>query len=207
MTTNDVVKLAYAEAPDLMEETAFVLRLLERIEPSHVSEVAGEFQKIAERVCTKTKTADIASGAKDFGMGVGKTLAGVVAVGLGTAIATDLYNASRRGLTKGRNWKRMMEANPELKESDKATVSRHFTSLQRHAPDIAADPLAAGAAVQRLMSQPELRYDQQLRELMDTQKSKMDTTYKPFDKPPKLEFKFEQQQRPQSGGAKPQHTP
>jgi hypothetical protein len=180
MTTHDMVKLAYDEAPDVMERTAFMLRLLERIEPEFVADVSSDFQKIAERALQKTKTAAIGEAAASFGKSVGKTLAGVVAVGLGTAIATDLYNSARRNLTSGRNWKRMIESNPALKENELGRVRTHFNALQRHAPDVAADPLAAGAAVDRLMHLPEQRYDQSLKEIMDLQKTKTDTMYKPF---------------------------
>jgi hypothetical protein len=186
MRTADILQMAHEADPELMKEAALHLALLERVAPQFVPEVVEEFQKISQRVSEKTKEA----GVKDFLTGVGKNAlgitAGTVAAGIGLAIATDLYNSARKGLTKGRNYRRMMEANPELKNIEKQYGKERFNTmfgvLHRNAPDLAADPFFSGAFMSRTVpADKDLAAGEEFVEtLLKRQKLRSDTKGDPF---------------------------
>lgn len=84
--------------------------------------------------------------------------------GAGAAAFAGLVGASRKmydASTKVRDFRRMLEANPDLvehHEADPAGFNRLFTSLRTFAPDFTRDPLVAGAYMRRGMeSLPEAR--------------------------------------------------
>ncbi len=181
MRTADILQMAFDAEPEMMKEAAVSLALLQRIQPAFVPDVVEDFQKIAKRVSEKTKEA----GAKDFAKGVGFYAAGTVAAGLGLAIATDLYNAARKGLTQGRNFRRMMEADPELHGRDRQRLQQAFRVVQRNAPDVASDPLAAAALTAKYMDAPEHGHDKNLREMLELQRAKQEARYTPFSSIPK----------------------
>lgn len=189
MTVTELVKLAGESEPELMAQTTLMLKLAERLAPELAPDVVAEFKEIADHASEKAKTAGLKDFAKSVGTGAAASIAGSVAVGLGLAVATDLYNSARRGLTSGRNWKRMMDANPHLREKEIGEVRRNFHALQRTAPDVASDPLAAGAAMFNLMNAPEGRYSAMLSELAKMQKERVESQYKPFASGPKVEVK------------------
>ena len=176
---SQMVKLAADAAPILMEKTALALQLLERIAPEFVPDVVADFQKISSVADRKTKEAAINVEGVKGGVGrLADNLAMGVVGGIGIAVASDLYNAARKGLTAGRNWKRMIEANPELRERSVEEVRTHFNTLQKTAPALASNPQAAGAAVQQLLDIPSNRYHQILTELAEDQKKIVDAQYK-----------------------------
>lgn len=89
-------------------------------------------------------------GAKAVGKGA-LALAGAAgtaaAGGIAIALAGDMYEAAKRGITKSRNYKGMMEANPNLKELPAKEVQRAFSVLHRFNPEFSSDPTVAGAWV------------------------------------------------------------
>lgn len=143
MNRKDILQAAQASCPELMAKTAHALALLEKVDSSFVPEVLADFDTITK--FTNEKLASVgpgqASGLRGFGLAVG----GAIAAGLATAVAGDLYDAARKGLTKGTNFKRIMAANPDLKNYDKARVRQSFDTLHRYGPEFTADPLMGGS--------------------------------------------------------------
>jgi len=80
-----------------------------------------------------------------YGLGV----AGAIGMGIATHLAGDMYDAVRRGLTKSRNYKRMISASPELHEMDPHKVRAAFDTLHRFNPEFSGDPLVASSFVRR----------------------------------------------------------
>jgi hypothetical protein len=79
------------------------------------------------------------------------------ALASGAAIAVPMavsginkgVKAAYLGVTKGRDFNSMVEANPELKQMDRVRVQMAFNTLRRFAPDLSKDPLVAGTWVKR----------------------------------------------------------
>lgn len=191
MTTNEILDLANKEAPVLMKKTAAMVYLLETLDPELAKEVTNDFAEIASHVEEKTKTAGFADSAKAFGKDVGsaaaKGTAAAIVAGLGTAIATDLFHRAKRGLSSHSNWKSMMDANPHLKDFDQAQVRRSFKSVQKYAPDIASDPMAAGALTYKL-THSSGDQDLILRGALELQEKAVKNRFGPFQAPGKFDF-------------------
>lgn len=82
-------------------------------------------------------------GVLSFGAGVAAHAMGGVAL----ALAGDAVDSLRRGITKTRNYKRMLAANPDLRDKPAAEVQAIFSTLHRFNPDFSGDPLVAGSFV------------------------------------------------------------
>lgn len=87
----------------------------------------------------------------------GKQALILAGVGLGAAALQPLLShgltkgvdAISRALTKGGDFKKMMESNPGLAELDSTMVNRAFSTLHRFNPEYASDPLIAGSWIRR----------------------------------------------------------
>lgn len=89
-------------------------------------------------------------------MGAGAaTVGGAAAMGIAYGLAGDMYDSVRRGLTKGRNYKNMLLADPSLRELPAADVQRAFSVLHRFNPEFASDPTVAASWVKRQAQFPE----------------------------------------------------
>lgn len=173
-----LMKLAQDERPDLIEKTAHAVAELELISPELAQEVSAEIGGILLHATEKGKTAAVSEAtreaAKAFGGRAGNfgmVLGGTLVAGLGAAIASDLYDAAKRGLTKGGNFRRIMEANPKLKsEHSKGDLARAFSTLHRYGPEFSADPLVGGALLSHIASFPEMSHKQVI-ELISARKN------------------------------------
>jgi hypothetical protein len=135
-------------APELMQKTA---EALAEVDPAFLPEVRQDFQTICDVTLEKV------AGGPSQGPGLGGfalAVGGTMAAGLATAIATDLYDAARRGLTKSRNFKRLMQANPDLKDYDQKRLKESFNTLHRYGPEFTADPLMGGSLLKALAGLP-----------------------------------------------------
>lgn len=157
MTNDQIFDLAGQAAPEVMEKTAHALSVLEQLDPDQVSETLWEMQVVAETATDgMSKTAAMGQLSKDIGVAA---VGGVLAT-LGTAVAMDLYDSAKRGLSKGVNFKRMMDSNPELRGMDKGKVRAAFNAVHRFGgPEYTADPLAGGSMVKHLAELPEYSPD------------------------------------------------
>lgn len=146
MNTAQTLAAAHDARPDLLEKVATAVALLGVIDTDYEQELVQEIRQIVEYATEKTAAADF----NQFGMALGGTLL----AGLGASMATDLYDAAKRGLTKGRNFQRVMEANPELKQFDKKVLKSSFDTLHRYTPEFTADPILGGALMGAIVASP-----------------------------------------------------
>lgn len=94
-------------------------------------------------------------GWQDIATGVGVGAAAMTAGGIALALAGDLYESAKRGLTKGRDFKAMLKANPDLASASKAArVKSSFGTLHRFNPEFAKDPNVAGSYVRNSIDMP-----------------------------------------------------
>jgi len=194
MNLPELMKTASAADPESMKKIAACIDLLEHYEPEAVSELTADFRAYAEHVNGKMKTAASATdswaqkawgGTKEIGVGAAKTLAGSLLVGMGLAASTDLLRMAKTKLTESRNFKRMMDANSNLRSKSPAELRQAFKSLQKFAPDVASDPLAAGSMVWHLTSSLEGDHYKPLREAVTLQKEMARRSFLPE---PKIDF-------------------
>lgn len=82
-------------------------------------------------------------------MGGAGAVGGAVAAGIAYSLAGDMYDAAKRGITKSRDYKTMLAANPDLKQFDAKTVQKSFSVLHKLNPEFAGEPTIAGAWVKR----------------------------------------------------------
>lgn len=142
----------------------------------------------------------LSSGAKMLGRGAA-TIGGAVGVaaagGIALALAGDLYDAAKRGITKGRDYKAMMQNNPHLQDLPAKEVQKAFSVLHRFNPEFAGDPTVAGAWVGRqarvgMMDVGQYADLPSLKSLVDARKNIADTR--------KISpFKLEQQKKTPPG--------
>ena len=77
-----------------------------------------------------------------------KWTAGMAGTGVALALAGDMFDALKRGITKGHNYRKMLSDNPDL-NGDDPDVIRNFNTLHRFNPEYSADPNVAGAYVRQ----------------------------------------------------------
>lgn len=76
-------------------------------------------------------------------------VAGAALAGIAYSLAGDMYESAKRGLTKSRDFKSMLQENPDLKSLPSKSVQRAFSVLHRFNPEFASDPVVAGSFVRR----------------------------------------------------------
>ena len=92
---------------------------------------------------------------QDIAKGTAGAFGVMTAGGIALALAGDLYEAAKRGLTKGRDFRNMLEENPDLKAPSKAAkVKATFSTLHRLNPEFAGDPRVAGSYVRQSIEIP-----------------------------------------------------
>lgn len=190
MTFTEALHLAEKAQPELMQKTANAVRALEKLAPEMVPGVLDEFRQIGAIFEEKSKTASIAGE-------VGKTILTTVAAGAGLALATDLWNAAKKGLSKGSNWKRIMQANPNLREevAHPERLPSAYDTLHRFAPEVSADPVVSGAVLRILADTPPQTHLDHLKRLVDVHKTIADGRARPFQTIYKVDPKTEQRTR------------
>lgn len=83
--------------------------------------------------------------AANYGLGI----AGIIGAGIAYSLAGDMYDAARRGITKSRNYRQMLDADPELKNLHPQKVRSAFETLHRFNPEFSGDPMVAASFVKR----------------------------------------------------------
>lgn len=150
MNAEQILRSANEAQPVIFAKTAEVMKSLEAEDAVIFKETVGEFGEIAGFASVETeKTASLKE--------IGVAATGGVLAALGTAVAMDLYDAAKRGLTKATNYKRVMQANPDLRKMDKGQVRSAFDTLHRFGgPEFTSDPMVSGAIVKHLAELPDL---------------------------------------------------
>lgn len=113
-------------------------------------------KEIVDELDRLVKKAGFMSAMQGMGGAAGKALGtgaaavgGAVAGGIAFSLAGDMYDALKRGITKGRNYRTMMRENPDLADLPARNVQRTFSTLHRFNPEFASDPMVAGSYVRR----------------------------------------------------------
>jgi hypothetical protein len=104
-------------------------------DPELLAYARAEFAKTAMTINPNLRTAAI--------FGLGSAAGGAV----GAVLSGEMVEAFEKGkarLTKGKNFRRMMEVNPDLGQLDQKQVGLAFDTINRFAPAFARDPLVAG---------------------------------------------------------------
>jgi hypothetical protein len=163
-----MVKAAADARPDLMNKAAVAMMLLEKESPEFAADLAAEFNLIA------TSTVEKVAASGPSGMsGYAKGVAGLLGSALAGAVATDLYDAAKRGLTKGKNFNRIMDMNPDLKRYDKGDLKKSYDTLHMYAPEFTADPNMGGQVLHRLVELPQDQHNM-IKELINARKNLRD---------------------------------
>jgi hypothetical protein len=195
MTNDEILQLADASAPEMMQKVANGLKLLASTDSPVLPGLRGEMVSVTQRATEGVEKtaglADLASkalGAMKGAVGsrpakqIGGGLLMAAGASLGAAVATDLYTAVRRGLTRDSAFNRVVSANPDLKKStnDKQRLYSCFTTLHRYAPEMAADPILAGALLKQLVEAEPQFVPQIVQNLITGEKNIVDTKTKGF---------------------------
>jgi hypothetical protein len=159
MNKREVLEIADQADHETMVKVAVAMSLVQKESPEFVEEIAAELDAIVAHTQDGVqKLAGVADkalmGAAVLGTGAAMTLGG--------SVAADLYDAARRGLTKSRNFRRIMIANPDLdkKVNDPKRLKAAYTTLHRYAPDMTSDPMLGGAILSVMgRMEPELLPD------------------------------------------------
>ena len=186
MTAQELLNAAYEANPSYVEKTAKALYVLERTAPEFAEDLKKDIDTITD--VTNTKLAEGYKVMKSIAIGAGSMLG----AGLAAAIATDLYDAAKRGLSKSSNYKRIMAANPGLlKGSDHKSLKDSFDTLHRYAPEFTADPMLGGQILKTMVEIPEnqLTLIKDLLNARNTMRSAKASQFKPTPVGLKLEAK------------------
>lgn len=106
-----------------------------------------------------------ASAAKPYAGAAALGAAGIV----GSALVNDLYSAARLAVTRNRNYKSMLEADPELKQHPAEKVKALFNTLhEKGGPEMSGDPLIASAFVKQQLELPPQFLLEQVHKLVGT---------------------------------------
>lgn len=169
----EILEAAESAQPELMQKTAQALTLIEKMAPEFMEDVISDFETISS--VTLEKVAGVPPIVKEKLLGAGALVGTAIAAGLGTSIATDLFDAAKRGLTKSRNFKRIMEANPGLKNvAEPKRLKPAFDMVHRYAPDFTSDPMLGGSLITAIVNQPPGHEYNLIKELLGARKNLSD---------------------------------
>jgi len=88
---------------------------------------------------------------------------------VGSALVNDMYTSARLALSRNRNYKNMLEADPELKQHPAEKVKALFNTLhEKGGPEMSGDPLIASAFVKQQLELPPQFLLEQVHKLVGT---------------------------------------
>lgn len=152
----------------------FLLTVADELEDSPFeSETVEELENLVK---TALDWKSVGQGALGVAGGIGAAVGTAALGGIAMALAGDMYEAAKRGITKTRNYKAMLSANPDLREMPAKNVQKAFSVLHRFNPEFSGDPTVAGAWVKRQAVYGEDAFGnvQELKGLIDARKSLAD---------------------------------
>lgn len=172
LKTSPFVDEVRDELEGIMEKAAIAMRA----PVSGLARMGGALGSMAGKA--------LSSGPAKFLGGLGMAAGTAAAGGIALALATDMYGAAKRGLTKSRNYQAMLEANPDLRDLSSERVRQTFSTLHRLNPTFAGDPTVAGALVRREAMSDLPQWDpQQLKTLVDANKAIVESSKLPSFSP------------------------
>lgn len=204
-----ILDAAFESEPELMHKVAESLQEIEQTAPEFMDDVFQEFELISAMTLEKCATVppSIRDRAIEYGKDTAKLVGIAGAAALGTSIAAELFDISKRGLTKARNFKRIMKYAPGLKNeiSDPARIKPAYDALHRYAPDFTADPMLGASLLKSLANQPPGNEHVLITSLLNSRKTLgeiKNNQYKPDFRPKDKKDTFEQR-RELEGAKKP----
>ena len=130
-------------APD---KYAFFLKTSSEVRGSPFrDEIVGEISSLAKKASQPGLLSRMGSSFGSAAAGIGAAAAASVAYSL----AGDMYDALKRGITKSRNYRSMLQEHPDLRELPVQDVQRAFSTLHRFNPEFAGDPTVAAQFVRQ----------------------------------------------------------
>ncbi len=176
----DILEAAERAQPEMMQKVALSLSLIEKMAPEFMEDILRDFETVSE--VTTEKIAAAPEAVRKTAIGVAASIGAGVAASLGTALAADFFDIAKRGLTKSRNFKRIMKYNPQLKNevSDPARLKPAFDALHRYAPDFTADPMLGASLLKSLANQPPGNEYQLITNLIGSRKNLVDIEHNQF---------------------------
>lgn len=155
MNTQELLEAAATHCPEMVEKTASAMFLLDKLSPEHVQDVLTDFDTISG-VFTKKAGESFGSLVSSHGKTLAAGAVAGVALGAINAVAGDMYDAARRGLSSGRNFNRILKQNPELLEKyDKKELKKVFDTVHRFGPEFTADPFLMERVLEAGMQSPD----------------------------------------------------
>jgi hypothetical protein len=155
MTSTDIMRKVAEVAP---AKYSFFTKTAKEVQKSPFrDEIMSELDTLIKKA-TFQKTANpglLSRLSGGFKAGLGSMagpaagIGGVVAAGVAASLAGDMYDALKRGITKGRDYRSMMAENPDLSDLDAKHVQKAFSVLHKFNPDFAGDPTVAGNFVRQ----------------------------------------------------------
>lgn len=178
MTAAELLTAAEQARPELMKKVAVAIELLEEISPLHARDLKSDIAEITGYTTTKLAAVQQGYGAMSrWGAALGTSLV----AGLAGSAAVDLYDAAKRGLNKGSNFRRIMTANPELKHYEKERLHNAYDAIHHYAPEFTSDPMLGGTLLKSVVEVPGNEYTI-IKDLLNARKNLQDakhTQYRP----------------------------
>lgn len=175
MNTESLLKLANAVSPEKVQETADLLEELISLGGFEYEDALKEINETLSVSMEKISSpgsllSKIPSAVSGYGKTVGAGLVGSIAA----AVATDLYDAAKRGMSKGNDFRTIMKANPELADQyDLKELKSKFDTLHKFAPEFAGDPNLGGDMLKQVMELPHNQMNY-IKDLVATRKNLRD---------------------------------
>lgn len=177
MNQTELLRAAEEADPILMRKVASTLAVLETEFPLFAKQLAEEINQISEYTTEKLAAVQGYGPIARWGAATG----GAILSGLAMSVAGDMFDSAKRGLTKGRNLKRIMATNPELKKFDKQRLQQSYDALHLYAPEFTADPMIGGTLLKAVAELPGNEHTV-IKDLINARKSLQeakDKQYKP----------------------------
>jgi hypothetical protein len=150
----DILMQKVAEAAP--EKYLFIMKTAEEVRESpYRDEILEQLGAIVKKAAAMGNPSML----RRFG-GAAAGVGAMAATGIAYSLAGDMYDAVKRGISKTRNYRTMLEANPDLKDLPAANVQKAFATLHRFNPEFAGDPTVAGSFVRRQAQFPEFDTNQ-----------------------------------------------
>lgn len=170
MNTDTIFEAAFDAEPRLMEKTAGAVKAIERLAPEFRAEVLNDFVEITNT--TKEK----------FAGSMANAAVGTLIGAIGAAVASDLYDAAKRGLSKATNYRRIMESNPDLRSADKSKLRSAYDMLHRFGPEFTADPSMGGSLLKQIVELPDIQH-KTIMDIISARKNLAEARSKIFNAP------------------------
>jgi hypothetical protein len=147
ITKEDLLKVAYEQYPDGID---FIFNSsIELAGTEYISKMASIMDDAVAQVNSLTKQAGFADALKNHGKDVAKGVGTAALTGVAISMLNDLVQNAHESVTRNRNFKKMLEYAPDLKQrEDQKAIRGIFDSLHTLAgPKVSGEPHVAAEFV------------------------------------------------------------